>query len=119
MARATYRNNDIDIFLTKDDVTKLGMLETYQEGGKLTVRHKPLELEVPEAQKVVVQQEDFEDRYGTGIKVGRNDSGFYIQLNTDAYWRMVDSLGPPQPTLRTLGGTRYQNADKISFWQEY
>ncbi len=117
MARATYLNGDLDIFLTSEDVVSIGLLETYDKDGRMKVRYKPLEVELQDKTKLTIQQKTFEDQ-GDGIKVERRNPGFYIQINNNAYWRMYERLGPETPLLRTLGGTRYQNADKINFWQE-
>ncbi len=118
MARATYQNDDIDIFLTSEEVNSLGLLEIVQRDGKSRLIYKPLEIQLSGSkEKLVIQRENFDD-YGDGIKVERREFGFHIRLNDKAYWRMDDALGASGPLSRPLTGTRYDGMNKINFWEE-
>lgn len=120
MARILYRNDDIDIFLTEEDIIELGTLQILNKPNTKgrRIAYSPLELDIPlpdgTIRKAIIQEEDFDD-YGDGIKMEIVDSNFYIRLNDTAYWRIRNSL---EEGRQLLTGTRYDSMNKINFWKE-
>ncbi len=121
MARGTFQGNDINVYLTPDEIRKLGLLEIRHVGNRDRLDHPPLEVElvtdgVPIKATIEVTQLQQPERYSDYIKVDRRPDGFYIQIDEIAHDRM--HYDRPTDRRHPIAGTRYNGSDKVNFWLE-
>ncbi len=105
MAHGRFQGEDIDIFLTEEDILKLGQIKVDEN----KIVHESLEiiLDVPEGNslKAIVQKQEF-STLGDGIEVERTEYGFFIKINEKAYGHIRET---------PLFGTRYDGYNKVNF----
>jgi len=111
MARGMFDGEDIEIFLSEEDIISLDTLKI--EGKRLVCEPLEviLELQGEKSLKAIIQKArpDFSD-IGDGIKVEKTDYGFFVSINQQAYDRIVEN---------PLSGTRYNPCgSKINFRRE-
>ncbi|MBI2545070.1 MAG: hypothetical protein HYW22_00515 [Candidatus Aenigmarchaeota archaeon] len=121
MARGTFQGDDINIYLTPDEITNLGFLEIRRVGSRGRLAHPPLEVELVTDGGLVkatieVTKLQQPERYSDHIKVDRRPEGFYIQIDEIAHDRM--HYDRPDDRRHPLAETRYNGSDKVSFWLE-
>ena len=110
MARGRFfSNQDIDIHLSQEEFTNLGLIEIKDE----KIVHHPLEVTLEKEEgsplKATVQKQNFDD-LGDGIKVERTEQGFFVSINQRAYDGILDN---------SRFGTRYDPlGNKINFYIE-
>lgn len=120
MARGTFLGNDINVYLSPDEITNLGLLEIRHAGNRDRLAHPPLEVELvtdgmPIRATIEVARLEQPERYDNHIKVDRRPDGFYIQIDEITYDRMHDR---PSDGRHPIAGTRYNGSDKVNFWLE-
>ena len=107
MARGTFLNGDICIYLSEGEILNLGQLKI--KGNELF--HPPLEvlLDTNDSKdlKAIVRKEGFEC-LGGGIKVNRTNYGFLVKVNHKTYWRLINNKSY---------GTIYCGNNKINFFK--
>ena len=105
MALGIFQGDDIDIFLTEEEIINLSLLEIKDN----TIIHPRLAVLLTTHEgsslQAIVQKQQFE-HLGDGIEVERKDYGFFIRINDNAYWRIRNT---------TCYGTRYDGENKIHF----
>ena len=105
MVKGTFIGDDIDFYLSREDVSELGCIEIKDN----KIRNIPLEVflenDLGKMLSAVIQVEDF-DSMGDGIVVERVEDVFHVRVNERAYDRMEN---------QEISGTRYDGMNKINF----
>ena len=104
MASGRFQGDDLDIFLSEEEIIEIGSLQV--QGNKLVYPSLEVMLDTEETTvKAIIAKQEF-DELGDGIKVEKKEYGFFIRINENAYWRIRDSQ---------CFGTRYDGENKVHF----